>query len=215
MTGSSGHDLFIGGAGTDTINTGAGRDVMAFNLGDGADTVSGSATRDNTLSIGGGATYADLLFERTGNNLVLRVGASDQITFTNYYASASNSSINTLQLVIEGTTDFDANSSDEMHNKKVETFDFEGLVAAFDAARTADPMLTSWVLTNALLTEHLGGSDSAALGGDLAYQYARFGNLSDISMNPALAILSASSYGQSAQMLQPSLALHDGSLRLS
>jgi Ca2+-binding RTX toxin-like protein len=215
LTGGAGHDLFIGGLGTDTITTSSGRDIIAFNLGDGADTISTSTVKDNTVSLGGGVTYADLLFERTGNNLTLRVGASDQLTFTNYYASASNRSISNLQILIEGTSDYDVNSSDALKNKKVETFDFDGLVAAFDTARATDPLLTSWSLTNALAAEHLGGSDSEALGGDLAYQYGRFGNLSDISLNPALAILGASAFGQSAQLLQSSMALHDPSPRMS
>lgn len=61
----------------------------------------------------------------------------------------------------------------------------------------------------------LSGSDAAALGGDLAYRYARFGNLSDISFTPALAILSASGFGGSAQALQPLSSLQDASARLS
>lgn len=215
MSGGAGHDLYIGGTGSDTVTTGTGRDIIVFNLGDGADTVSSSTTQDNTLSIGGGATYADLLFERTGNNLVLRVGATDQITLTNYYASTSNRSLDTLQIIIEGTSDYDANSSNAMNNKKVESFDFDALVADFDAARAADPMLTSWSLTNSLLTRHLGGSDTEALGGDLAYQYGRFGSLADISYVPALGILAAGTFGQSGQALQSAGALQDSSPRLS
>lgn len=103
LTGTASNDLFVGGTGNDAITTGTGADIIAFNLGDGQDAVAASTTRDNTLSIGGGAVYADLLFTKSGNDLILKVGATDQITLTGYYASTSNHSVNTLQMIIEGT----------------------------------------------------------------------------------------------------------------
>jgi hypothetical protein len=214
LTGTAAADMLIGGTGNDALTTGAGADIIAFNLGDGQDTVAASTTRDNTVSIGG-AVYADLLFQKNGNDLVLRVGATDQITFVGYYSSSSNRSVNNLQVVIEGTGEYNAGSTDALRNKKIETFNFEGLVAAFDAARAANPTLTTWALTNALLAQHLSGSDSAAIGGDLAYRYNRFGTLSDISLTPALGILGASGFGTSAQTLQTLASLQDSSARLS
>jgi hypothetical protein len=162
-----------------------------------------------------GTTYADLVFEKSGNNLVLKVGATDQLTFTNYYSSTSNRSVDTLQIVIEGTSDHDASSSDPLRNRKIETFDFERLVSAFDTARAANPNLTSWSLTQALTAQHLGGSDMAALGGDLAYQYGLNGNLGDVSFTPALAILSSGDFGVNAQSLQALATLQDSTRRLS
>ena len=94
-------------------------------------------------------------------------------------------SVDKLQIVIEGTSDYDNGSSDPLHNKKIETFNFDGLVAAFDAALVANPGLTSWALSNALLAQYLTGSDTAAIGGDLAYRYGRFDTLSDISFTGA------------------------------
>ena len=214
LTGTLVNDLLIGGTGDDALTTGAGADIIVFNRGDGQDTVVASTTRDNTVSLGG-AVYADLLFQKNGNDLVLHVGAGNQITFVGYYTSSSNRSVNNLQVVIEGTSEYDAGSSDAMRNKMIETFDFEGLVAAFDAARAADPGLTTWALTNALLAEHLSGSDTAAIGGDLAYRYNRFGTLSDISFAPALGILGASGFGATAQALQGLASLQDSSARLS
>lgn len=61
-----------------------------------------STTKDYTLSIGGSARYADLLFTKNGNDLVLKIGATDQITTTGYYANTTNRSVNRLQVVIEG-----------------------------------------------------------------------------------------------------------------
>lgn len=214
LTGTAVNDLLIGGTGNDALTTGAGADIIVFNRGDGQDTVAASTTRDNTVSIGG-AVYADLLFQKNGNDLVLQVGATDRITFVGYYTSSSNRSVNNLQVVIEGTSEYDSGSADAMRNNKIETFNFEGLVAAFDAARTANPTLTTWALTNALLTQHLSGSDTAAIGGDLAYRYNRFGTLSDISFTPALGILGASGFGTTAQALQGLASLQDSSARLS
>lgn len=214
LTGTAANDLLIGGTGNDALTTGAGADIIVFNRGDGQDTVGASTTRDNSVSIGG-AIYADLLFQKNGNDLVLQVGATDRITFVSYYTSASNRSVNSLQVVIEGTSEYDAGSSDALRDNKIETFNFEGLVAAFDAARAANPTLTTWSLTNALLTQHLSGSDTAAIGGDLAYRYNRFGTLSDISFTPALGILGASGFGTTAQALQGLATLQDSSARLS
>jgi hypothetical protein len=117
--------------------------------------------------------------------------------------------------VIEGTSDYDGASSDATRNKKIETFNFDGLVSAFDAARTANPSLTTWALTGALAAQYLSGSDTAALGGDLAYRYGRLGTLADISFTPAVGILGGSGFGTSAQTLQSLAALEDGSSRSS
>jgi Ca2+-binding RTX toxin-like protein len=214
MTGAANNDLLIGGTGNDALTTGQGADIIAFNKGDGVDTVAASTTTDNTLSIGGGALYADLVFQKSGTDLILKVGATDQITFTGYY-TGSNRSVNNLQVVIEGTSDYNSGSTNVINNKKVETFNFGGLVAAFDAALVANPSLTSWSLTNALATQYLSGSDTAALGGDLAYQYARNGNLSNVSFTPAEALLGAAGFGTTAQALQALASLQDATPRLS
>lgn len=202
MTGSSANELFIGGVGNDSISTGSGADIIAFNLGDGQDTVAASTTRDNTISIGGGATYADLAFSRVGNDLVLRVGANDRITLTGYYSSSSNRSVSTLQVVIEGTSDYDPSSSDVTRDQRIERFNFEGLVAAFDAARAANPSIITWALTNALAANYVDGSDTQAIGGELAYRYGRSGSLADISYADAMSILGSGQFGTTTQSLQ-------------
>ncbi len=215
LTGSTGKELFIGGAGNDSITTNTGADLIVFNKGDGQDTVAVSTTRDNVVSLGGGALYADLLFQKVGNDLVLKVGASDQITFTGYYTSTSNRSVDKLQVVIEDTTDYLPGGGNTTRDNKVESFNFEGLVTAFDAARTANPSLTTWALTNALAAQYLTGSDTAAIGGDLAYRYNRFGTLSDISFTPAQSILGNASFVTSSQTLQSIGSLQDTTPRLS
>lgn len=215
MDGKAGNDFLIGGAGTDTITTGAGYDVIAFNRGDGQDTITASTGKDNTLSLGNGIQYADLLFSKSSNDLVLTTGTNEKITFKDWYLSTNNQSIANLQIVIEGTTDYDATSANAINNKKVEQFNFDGLVTAFDQARTANPALTSWSLSSSLLNFYLSGSDTAAIGGDLAYQYARNGNLSNISAGPAQAILGSSQFGVGSQNLRAISELQDMSPRLA
>jgi hypothetical protein len=54
-------------------------------------------------------------------------------------------------------------------------------------------------MTNALAKFQLGGSDSAALGGDLAFQYARAGSLAGVGMGAVLATTAAEQFGAQAQ----------------
>ena len=214
VTGGAGNEFIAGGAGNDTITTGVGADVIAFNRGDGQDVVNASTTKDNTISLGKGIKYVDLQFKKSSNDLILVTGISEQITFKDWYASTSNHSVKNMQIVIEGTTDYDATSTNAMNNKKIEQFDFDGLVTKFDQARVANPSLTSWALSSALLNFYLEGSDTAAIGGDLAYQYARNGNWSNMSMTPAQALLANSQFGTGSQNLQQPGALLDASPRL-
>ena len=88
------------------------------------------------------------------------------------------------------------------------------LVSAFDQARTATPGITSWALTNKLLDAHLAATDSAALGGDLAYQYGTTGSLAGIGFNAALGVMSATNFGSQAQALQALPTLQTGVVRL-
>jgi Ca2+-binding RTX toxin-like protein len=210
----AGNDLLVGGRGSDSITTGSGADVILFNRGDGQDTVAVSTGQDNTVSLGGGILLSSLQFRRSGTNLILVTGGTDQITFTGYYNSASTRSVDRLQVVIEGSTDFQPGSTDPLRNRRVESFDFEGLVVAFDAARARNPRLTSWALGNALSAQHWGGSDTAAMGGDLAYRYGIAGAFSELSLTPALGIVGATEFGLASQGLLQVTALQDSSVRL-
>ncbi|NHZ80008.1 hypothetical protein F2P44_12075 [Massilia sp. CCM 8695] len=215
LTGGSGNELFIGGTGNDSIVTSTGADIIAFNRGDGQDTVAASSGKDNTLSLGKGVKYADLLFKKAGNDLVLVTGTSEQLSFKDWYLSANNRNVANLQVVIEGTSDYNAASASAINNKKIERFNFDGLATAFDQARQANPALTSWALSSSLLGFHLGGSDTAAIGGDLAYQYAKNGNLAALSLAPADALLAAAPFGAAVQNLQAGSALQDLTPRLA
>lgn len=214
LTGGTGNDLLIGGAGSDTIGTGSGVDLIGFNRGDGLDTINVSTVADNTLSLGGGIQLGDLSFTKSANNLILDTGSSDQIILKDWYANTANHSLLTLQMIEEAAADFNPTGGDVLRDNKIETFNFQGLADRFDQELVANPGLTSWALTNALTQFHLSGSDTAALGGDLAYQYGKNGNLSNVGLTAAQAILSDPAFGVGAQVLKPLASLQEGVVRL-
>lgn len=211
----SGNEIYIGGAGNDTVTTGSGTDIIVFNKGDGVDTVNADNVQDNILSIGGGATYADLQFAKSGVDLELQINSTaDKVILKDWYStSAAKKSVLTLQMVVEASSDYSASSTDSKYNKKVASFDFRTLVQSFDSALTATPGLSNWSLSNALTTAYLNGSDNQVLGGDLAYQYGRFGSLSNVGYAGAQSVLTSGSFG-SQQALQYSSLLGAG-IRLS
>ena len=166
--------------------------------------------------MGGGIQYSDLQFRKVSNNLILDTGAGESITFQNWYVTtANNKSVVTLQMIEEAAADFNVAGSDPLRNNKIETFNFAGLVSKFDQAKATTPTLTSWSLTNALLDFHTADSDTAALGGDLAYQYGKNGNLANVSLTPGHGILGSSQFGATPQTLQPLAGLQDSSVRLT
>ncbi|MGH6631116.1 MAG: hypothetical protein ACREB3_15420, partial [Burkholderiales bacterium] len=143
---------------------------------------------------------------KSGNNLVLNVNATDKLTFSNWYAAPANRSVGTLQVIAEAMAAFDAQSSDPLLNKKVQSFDFDALVDAFDAAG----QVSGWALTNALLASHLAVADDSAIGGDLAYQYGLNGNFNNVGSTGAQNVLSSSSFGTAPQTFQSSSTLQQG-----
>jgi Ca2+-binding RTX toxin-like protein len=213
LAGGAGSDLLAGGTGNDTLDTGTGRNVIAFNAGGGVDTVSSGAGAENALSMGGGIRYNDLSLSKNGSDLVVNSGASDKVVLKDWYAGKDN--VLDLQMILDASNDFDANSSDPLYNKKVQTFDFRGLVSEFDAALIQSPGLTSWAVTNALLQFHLSAADDAALGGDLAYWYGKNGGFTGIGLAAAEEIIGAPGFGSDAQTLRPFSGLQDGFVKLS
>lgn len=211
-TGGAGNDLFIGGTGNDTLVTGAGSNLIAYNAGDGVDTVYSETGSGNTLSLGGGLSYSDLSLSRNDNDLILGTGGDDKVIFKDWYAGRSN--VLNLQVILDATEAFNENSSDPLRNKRVQNFDFIGLVGAFDAAHYANPGLSSWALGDALTQFHLSGSGDAAIGGDLAYWYARNNSLAGISLAAAQGVIGAAGFGAEAQSLRPFTGLQEGLVHL-
>ena len=213
LNGGAGNDLLAGGAGNDTIATGGGHNVIAHNAGGGADTISSDAGASNTVSLGGGARYEDLSLSKDGNDLVLGAGGSDSLRLKDWYSGKDT--VESLQLILDATNAYDANSADPLYNKRVQTFDFRGMVNQFDQALAQSPGLTSWALTNALLRFHLSGSDDAALGGDLAYWYGKNNGFGGIGLAAAQQVIGAAGFGAEAQQLHAFGGLQEGLVKLA
>jgi Ca2+-binding RTX toxin-like protein len=203
LTGGSAPELLAGGKGSDSLRPGGGNDVVLFNRGDGADRiVPGSGAK--TLSFGGGIAYEDLALERTANHLVVHLGSGETVELTDWYASAANTGFRYMQVIAGAMAGFDPAGQDSLRDDAVERFDFQGLVAAFDAARAADSMIARWQAMHALLDAHLGGSDDEALGGESAYRYGMTGTLSVQSIASAQSALASPDFGSKAQAIASS-----------
>jgi len=182
--------------------------------------VNAASGQNNTISLGGNFAYSDLALQKNGNDLVLDVGttstssgqASDSITFKNWYAGAQN--IVDLQVIASSMSDFAPGSTNVLSNSNVENFDFQSLVSAFDQAQAANPTLTAWGITDSLLSAHLASSDTAALGGDLAYAYGTSGNLTGFGVSAAESTLSSSQFATAPQTLNPWPTLNTGTAQI-
>ena len=202
-----GNDLAIGGRGADFIdgdrngNGTRGNDVIAYNKGDGDDTVYGLSVT-STVSIGGGALYSNLSLEVFSQTLTLKVGTGS-IDFYGWYAAEPwiTQKVGKLQIVIEGTKNYAPTSTDPMRNQKVQCFDFAGLVSAFDAARAAGK---SFNVADNLAKFRLWGSDTAAIGGVVAYQYARTGTLGSLTHDQLRALIGDPAFGSAPQTISAS-----------
>jgi len=215
LDGGAGNNYLEGGKGNDYFHLAGGYDIIAFNRGDGRDVVSSSKGGNATLSLGGGIRYQDLSLHRSGNDLILEIGSNEGITFEKWYAGKRYQAVSKLQVVAEAMPGFDPTGNNAMLDDKIESFDFKGLVAAFDTARSKTPGVSKWTLTNALAQFHLGGSDSAALGGDLAYQYGLNSTLAGIAVNAALGTAASSQFGKEAQILHGQSELKNGPAKLA
>ena len=211
LTGGRDADFFAGGRGNDRLQLGGGADVVAFNKGDGVDRLFGER-QDGVLSLGGGIRYEDLRLRKQGNDLVLRTGGGDQVVLEDWYRGQQ--SIVTLQVVAEAMRGFNQGSCDPLRDDKVETFDFRKLVAAYDDARAAHHHMRSWNMMNELLAAHLGGSDSAALGGDLAYRYGMTGTLAGVGLSTARDTVAAPGFGTELQTVHSAAAVGSDPVKL-
>ena len=176
-----------GGRGADIIPTGASSNIIAFNRGDGIDTILASPGASNTLSLGKGISYANLSLSKSANDLVLNTGRGESIRLQGWYADLASQGVTTLQVLQEDSATYDPTSTNVLYDNKVETFDFGKLVEQFDQARAATPSLTSWGMMNGLLNAHLYGSDHPEMDGELAYHYAKNGSLVGIDLAPPAA----------------------------
>ena len=215
ITGGAGNEFFAGGAGNDTLTTGNGADIIAFSRGNGQDILYGGVGTDNTLSLGGGIQYSDLALSKVGNDLLLEVGAGEQITLKNWYDTTANyKSVLDMQVVADAMATFDPASTDPLLNKAIQEFDFTSIANSFDQARGTNSTFMHWSALNTLLPAHLSASDSTALGGDLAHQYGMNGSFAGMNLAAAQDAINDPQFGTQAQVLHPLQGLQGGAVSL-
>jgi Ca2+-binding RTX toxin-like protein len=94
LSGDAGNNTLDGGAGNDYLNGGTGNDIYLFNLGSGQDTIydyDSTAGNVDTIRFGAGIATGDIIFSRSGNDLVLGInGTTDQLTISNWGADANS-----------------------------------------------------------------------------------------------------------------------------
>jgi Ca2+-binding RTX toxin-like protein len=129
LTGGAANQIFFGGSGNDAIDTGGGNDIIALHSRDGQDTVI-ARDGEGTLSL---ATirYTDLLFSKSGDDLVLGTGGSNRTTLQGWYAADANKGISRLQMIIDTISgQYSPTSGDPLRDNRIEQFDFAGLAGA-------------------------------------------------------------------------------------
>jgi Ca2+-binding RTX toxin-like protein len=211
VQGGNGDDWIAAGQGNDTVDSGNGHNLLAFNRGDGVDTVTSNG-RD-VLSLGGGILYADLRLTKSGNDLILATGQGESVNLKDWYRGSKSKPVDVLQVITVGG-EYDAASADKTRNRQVEVFDFTRVVQSFDAARARNASDSgNWAVMNSLLDAHLQGSDTAALGGDLSFQYGVSGSLAGIGLTAAQSMLGEGS--ATLQTLKPRSELEAATVRLS
>jgi len=206
--------LLVGNGGNDTIVSQGGQDVILFNQGDGYDKVTLGAGTSATVSLGGGIAYSDLTLKKSGSDLILGTGNGEGIVFKAWYASAQTQNVQNLQVIAEAMAAFDANSTSPLLAGKVQEFDFKALVNEFDLVRSSTKGLSTWAISDALTQFHLSGSDSLALGGDLAYQYGKNGTLAGMNLSAAQSVINDPAFGAQAQVLKPLAGLQGAAITL-
>jgi hypothetical protein len=203
LAGSDQSDIYIGGNDADTLdgdadaNSLAGKDIVLYNRNDGKDTAVrlGQAA---ALSIGGMTSYRQLKLERSGDALTVKVGHNG-FAFSDWYgADASASRPAYLQIMAEGMRKYEPASADPLLNQKVQVFDLQSLVAAFDQAQAARQR---FVVADYLAQFRLSGSDTQAYGGAIAYQYGTTGALDALSTADMRTIVSDPALGLAPQLI--------------
>ncbi len=135
LTGGAYKDFYAAGAVSDSITTGATANVVAFNKGDGATTLTPTTGASDVLSLGAGIDTESLTFTKSGTNLILNDSVSgDSVTFSNWYSSTNDQNVTTLQVVEIASAEYNASGTDPLRNQPLEDFNFSALVAAFNSA---------------------------------------------------------------------------------
>jgi len=200
-TGEAG--VLAGGTGDDQLIFGADA-LLLVNRGDGADSAYAYvyAAPRASLSLGGGIAYEDLALEESGGSLVVHLGNGERLVLDDWYNDPAKQVVEQVQFIAEAMAGYDPGGADGLRDQRIERFDFKALVAAFDAVR-GEQVAAQWSAMDTLLAAHLGGSDTEALGGDLAYRYGLAGGFGEIGKSAAQSILAEPGLAAAPQALRP------------
>jgi Ca2+-binding RTX toxin-like protein len=179
-----GSNFILGGAGDDWVNSYAAGNVIAFNPGDGHDSV--YAVNALTLSLGGGIASSALSLSQDGIDLVLAIGVSDSIRLTRQF-EADPAAWPQITLQLFGSVHF---------------YDFNAVIADFRQAVTADPLLQEFALDGVLQGHQTAVSETEAFGGALAHLHATTGDLNGLSDTAIRQVLGAPDFGAAPQTIQ-------------
>jgi len=203
LTGGSYNDFFAAsGYYGATVNTGASHNVISVGL-SGQVTIQSTSGAQNILSLGKGVDNEGLSFSKSGNDLILSAAQTGHsVTLANWYANTGNQDITTLQVIEQASGAYSAGSTDTLRNKAIYEFDFASLVNQFNQALAANPLLTSWNLSNGMSSAMQSTSSTQAYGGDLAYYEGIYGNVTG-TMNVATvqATLQNAAFGTGLQTI--------------
>ncbi|MGH8634540.1 MAG: putative Ig domain-containing protein, partial [Burkholderiales bacterium] len=178
-----GTNFVVGGAGDDSIGSYAAGNVIAFNPGEGHDTV--YAANALTLSLGGGVNPAALSLSQDGTDLVLAIGPNDSIRLTRQF-----------ELDPEAWPQITLQTFGSVH-----LYDFNAVIADFQAAIAADPSLVDFSLDRVLQAHEASVSETDAFGGALAYQYGTAGNVIALSDGAIHHVLAEANFGTAPQSI--------------
>jgi hypothetical protein len=197
--------LFAGGSGNDRLELRT-EGLILFNRGDGEDALWVPGGARGRLSLGGGIAYEDVALEESAGSLVVHLGNGERLVLDNWYADPAMQVVEQVQFIAEAMAGYDAGGADSLRDQKIERFDFKAVVAAFDAVR-GEAIAAQWSAMDALLAAHLGGSDTEALGGDLAYRYGLSGSFAEIGKSAAQSIIAEPGFAAAPQALRPAAEL--------
>ncbi len=175
-----GRALVIGGAGDDWIEHYGDGGVIAFNPGDGDDTVYAAGAM--TLSIGGGVQPGDLSLGQDGSDLLLDVAGSGSIRLTRRWEDDPEAWPEiTLQLF-----------------GSVHLYDFNAAIDALVAEADGAPAF-ALALGEVLAANQISFSEGDGLGGAIVWQFATTGSTGGLSNEQLRTVLADPGFGSSAQ----------------
>lgn len=116
IKGGDGDDVIDGGAGNDNLSGNNGADIYIFGKESGSDTITNAdsdslGTRSDTIRLQAGVGTDEVIFERSGNNLIIKInGTADRLTVSNYFSADATTSNAIEFIVFEDGTQLDINA---------------------------------------------------------------------------------------------------------